>query len=390
VNRLQLVDLLRQKIAVSVDEFFELPVVGEKLPLVLSRLLKSFSLRLDVLDRRQQLVHQISLQNQHVLRIVEDLRSDRATTLHAVLSDGSTFHVIIDLNQLNVLVLDQLRVRLEILVLQLERLRHRRVVQVRVRLAAKDLAELHEERAELSVILLVAAQLEHSMRQRVSLIDESLAEADEAQAESFALLALEAKANDGEGVAAAALVLVHDQLRLLEADQQQEEIRVVREFRALMRDPEIREGELTHAVDARIVLESFTHDRVDDLPFEVQRLAQIRQHFAANVDKLLESRSRDAVVVVFGDVKVCVDELMVGVDRRKLAEDQHRQLQLFQRQVLLTFRIEDVPEEVGQDRDGMVELEALVLDVETRLLSGVEDIVKDVCELARTNALLRL
>lgn len=302
----------------------------------------------------------------------------------------SAFHVVVDQLQLDVLVLNQFRVAI-VVPLLLEHGGDRRMVVVQDRRlrSSEDLAELHEERAKLAVVLLVGTELEHSMRQRVVTVDEALAEAEEAQRQTFALLALEAHANDGEGVTAAALILMHHQLRLLEADQQQEQVGVAGELCALVRRPQVGERELTHAVDARVVLEDFADDLVDDAALEVQRLAQVRQQLAEDVYELLVARAGDAVVVVLGDVEVRVDELVVSADGRQLAENQQRQLQLHQRKVLLALRVENVPQQVAQDGDRVLEVEAPVFDVKAGFLRRKEDVVDDVGELAGADALLR-
>lgn len=362
-------------------------VLREKLLLRLGHLLIGFSLELHCLDGRQQLIHHVSLQNQNVFRVVEDFRSDSRAAL-SLSPKRSALHVIVNLRQLNMLVLDQLGVGV-LMVLVVEDRRHGRLIQDRGRLTTEQLAEHQQELAQPAVLLLVGVKFEHPVCERVSLVDEAFAEALEAQRESLALLTLEAHADDGKGVATAALILMHHQLRLLKSDQEQKEIRVAGKLGALVRRPQVHERELAHAIDARVVFKHLDDNALDDFSVKVQRLAEIRQKLPEDVDELLVARSRYATVVVLGDVEVGVDQLMIRVDRRKLAENQHCQLQLHQRKVRLTLRIEDVPEEVAQDRDGVRQAEVLVLDVEAGFLGREEDIVDDVGQLTRADTPLR-
>lgn len=158
------------------------------------------------------------------------------------------------------------------------------------------------------------------MGQRVTWANEASAEAGEAQRKPLALLTLESHSNDGEGVTAAALILMNDQLGFFEADEQQEEVRVGGEFRALVRSPQVGERELTHPIDARIILESLSYYAADHFLLEVQRLAEIREHLSNNRDELLKAGSCDAAIVVFRNVEVGINQLMVCVCRWKLTE----------------------------------------------------------------------
>lgn len=226
------------------------------------------------------------------------------------------------------------------------------------------------------------------MGQRVAWADEAFAEAGEAQRKPLTLLTLKSHSDYGKRMAAAALILMNDQLGFFEADEQQEEVCVGWEFRAFMRGPQVGEGELTHPIDAWIILESLSNDATDHLLLEVQRLAEIREHLCNDRDELLEACPSDAAVVVFRDVKVSINQLMVCVGRRKLAEKKKSQLELHQWNVRLALRIKHIPQQVAQDWDDGVQVEVLVLDVEARLFIGEEDVMNDVAELARAYALL--
>lgn len=187
----------------------------------------------------------------------------------------------------------------------------------------------------------------------------------------------------------AALILMHDQLRLLEANEEQKEIRVAGELGALVRCPQIHECELVHTVDAGIVFKHFEHDIADNLVVEIQRLAEVRQELPEDVDKLFIARSCNAIIVIFGDFEVGIDQLMIRVNRRKFTENKQRQLKLHQRNICLTLWIEDVPEKIAQDRDGILQVEFLVLNVETSFLSCEEDVMYDVGQLTWADTLLR-
>lgn len=87
--------------------------------------------------------------------------------------------------------------------------------------------------------------------------------------------------------------------------------------------PQIRECELAHAVQTSVSHEDLVDDFGDSLSLEIQRLTEIRQDLRKDVDELLESCSCYAIVVIFGDVKVSINELVISVARWKFCEDQH-------------------------------------------------------------------
>lgn len=80
------------------------------------------------------------------------------------------------------LVLDQFGVSIVmVVVIVVEHWWDAGVVKICVRLTAKDAAQIHEERVELSSFLFIGAELKHSMRLCMSTVNESFAEAGEAQ-----------------------------------------------------------------------------------------------------------------------------------------------------------------------------------------------------------------
>lgn len=59
-----------------------------------------------------------------------------------------------------------------------------------MRVTSEDVAQVHEELAELSSFSLICAQLKHPVSFCVPTVDESFAEASEAERQPFALLTL--------------------------------------------------------------------------------------------------------------------------------------------------------------------------------------------------------